>query len=130
GGGTGPATNLTRHEVQRPRPPHVAVMSTPASCAARRMVRPGSTRSVSWSGRMVSGTVMRAPGYHFPLDLLRAFGGIVAKILHVGPGGCRPRIRLLPRDLAGPAPARNGARALSGHARAPGEPPRSGRGRR
>ena len=41
GGGTVPATNLTRQEVQRPRPPQVAVMSTPAAWAALRMLVPG-----------------------------------------------------------------------------------------
>ena len=41
GGGAVPATNLIRHEVQRPRPPQVAVMSTPPACAALRMVVPG-----------------------------------------------------------------------------------------
>ena len=29
GGGTVPATNFTRHDVQRPRPPQIAVMSMP-----------------------------------------------------------------------------------------------------
>ena len=43
GGGTVPVTSFTRHEVQRPRPPQVAVMSTPPPCAAFRMVVPGST---------------------------------------------------------------------------------------
>src|SRR4030095_15905129 len=57
GGGTAPATNFTRHEVQRPRPPQVAVMSTPAACAARRMVVPGSTWSVRASGNRVRPTV-------------------------------------------------------------------------
>src|SRR5262245_7625110 len=42
GGGTGPATNFTRQDVQRPRPPHVAVMSTPAAWAAARMEAPGA----------------------------------------------------------------------------------------
>src|SRR2546425_13295238 len=40
GGGGTPARNLTRHEVQRPRPPHVAAMSTPPACAALRIVVP------------------------------------------------------------------------------------------
>ena len=31
GGGTAPATNFTRHDVHRPRPPHVAVTSRPAA---------------------------------------------------------------------------------------------------
>src|SRR5881296_2851505 len=34
GGGGRPARNLTRHAVHRPRPPHVAVMSTPPACLA------------------------------------------------------------------------------------------------
>ena len=46
GGGMVPATNFTRQDVQRPRPPQVAVMSTPAPCAALRTVTPGSTCSV------------------------------------------------------------------------------------
>src|SRR5207237_10022965 len=45
GGGIVPATNFTRHEVQRPRPPQVAVMSTPPSCAALRMLVPAATLS-------------------------------------------------------------------------------------
>src|SRR2546427_6821408 len=64
GGGGRPARNLTRHEVHRPRPPHVAVMSTPPACAALRIVVPGATLSVrrdatspgSW--RIVSATAM------------------------------------------------------------------------
>src|SRR5262245_55559399 len=64
GGGIVPETNFTRHEVHRPRPPHVAVMSTPPSWAARRMVEPGSTDSTTRSGRMISGMLMRASGYH------------------------------------------------------------------
>src|SRR5215510_14847383 len=43
GGGGRPARNLTRHDVHRPRPPHVAVMSMPAACAALRIVVPGET---------------------------------------------------------------------------------------
>src|SRR5215475_3648036 len=64
GGGIVPETNFTRHDVHRPRPPHVAVMSTPPSWAARRMVEPGSTESTTRSGRMVRGMPMRASGYH------------------------------------------------------------------
>ena len=45
GGGIGPATNFTRHDVQRPRPPQVAVMSTPAAWAALRIETPGVTGS-------------------------------------------------------------------------------------
>src|SRR2546427_9814862 len=66
GGGGRPARNLTRHEVHRPRPPHVAVMSTPPACAALRSVDPGAALSVrrdatspgSW--RIVSATAMAA----------------------------------------------------------------------
>src|SRR6185503_7234584 len=58
GGGTVPAVNLTRQEVQRPRPPQVAVMSTPAACAARSMVVPGATWRVRASGSTVSPTVV------------------------------------------------------------------------
>jgi hypothetical protein len=45
-GGGRPARNLTRHEVHRPRPPQVAVTSTPPACAAFRIVVPGATLSV------------------------------------------------------------------------------------
>src|SRR6266849_10833857 len=65
GGGMVPETNFTRQEVQRPRPPQVAVMSTPAAWPARRTVVPGSTWSVMRSGRMVRAMLMRAQGYHF-----------------------------------------------------------------
>src|SRR3989449_10740209 len=64
GGGGRPARNLTRHEVHRPRPPHVAVMSTPPACAALRIVVPGATLSVrrdatsTGSWRTVSATAM------------------------------------------------------------------------
>src|SRR4029450_10753154 len=46
GGGGSPTRNLTRHDVHRPRPPHVAVMSPPPACAALRIVVPGATVSV------------------------------------------------------------------------------------
>src|SRR5919201_188157 len=65
GGGTVPATNCTRQEVQRPRPPHVAVISTPPSCAALRIVVPAATLSSrrvpdsAGSVRMTSETVIR-----------------------------------------------------------------------
>src|SRR2546425_812919 len=64
GGGGGPARNLPGHEVPRPRPPHVAVMSTPPACAALRIVVPGATLSVrrdatsTGSWRTVSATAM------------------------------------------------------------------------
>src|SRR5262245_3410515 len=45
GGGVAPAMNLTRQDVHRPRPPHVAVMSTPAACAVLRMDVPGARES-------------------------------------------------------------------------------------
>src|SRR5512132_1696516 len=45
GGGIAPARNFTRHDVQRPRPPQVAVMSIDAACAARRIVVPGGRLS-------------------------------------------------------------------------------------
>src|SRR4029453_7693996 len=60
GGGAVPATSFTRHEVQRPRPPQVAVMSTPPPCAALRMVVPGLTARTGRPGRMVSGIAIRA----------------------------------------------------------------------
>jgi len=52
GGGTAPSMNFTRQEVHRPRPPQVAVMSTPAACAARRIVVPDTTSSVRPPGRI------------------------------------------------------------------------------
>src|SRR5688572_6748367 len=66
GGGTAPATNFTRHEVQRPRPPQVAVRSMPAAWAAARMLVAGgsaSSRRASaprGSVRIVSATAMPA----------------------------------------------------------------------
>src|SRR5262245_40872563 len=45
GGGTAPATNFTRQEVQRPRPPQVAVRSMPAAWAAARMLVAGGSDS-------------------------------------------------------------------------------------
>src|SRR5437867_2141725 len=65
GGGMVPETNFTRQDVQRPRPPQVAVISTPPAWPARRMVVPGSTWSVIRSGRTVRAMLMRAQGYHF-----------------------------------------------------------------
>src|SRR5437899_10858252 len=64
GGGGRPARNFTRHVVHRPRPPQVAVMSTPAACAALRIVVPGATVTVRrtaasrGSATKVSGTAM------------------------------------------------------------------------
>src|SRR5262249_62046215 len=64
GGGGRPARNLTRHDVHRPGPPHVAVMSMPAACAALRIVVPGATVTVRrpagsrGSATNVSGTAM------------------------------------------------------------------------
>src|SRR4051812_5772706 len=58
GGGMLPETNFTRQEVQRPRPPQVAVMSTPPAWAALRMVTLGSASRRRFSGRTMSGIVM------------------------------------------------------------------------
>ena len=72
GGGAVPATNLTRHDVQRPRPPQVAVMSTPAACAAFRMVVPGlmsRTRGTGQNGQGNGSCGRRIP--FFPLDFPR-----------------------------------------------------------
>ena len=66
GGGGVPARNFTRHDVQRPRPPQVAVTSMPPSCAARRMVVPAVTarsrrrEGSLGSGRTVSATATRS----------------------------------------------------------------------
>src|SRR5206468_6936028 len=72
GGGAVPA-NLIRQDVQRPRPPQVAVMSTPAAWAALRIVVPESTSRMRRSGRMVSAGLIRASEYHFGLDFPGAF---------------------------------------------------------
>src|SRR5207249_10875667 len=64
GGGTVPATNLTRQDVQRPRPPHVAVISMDAACAPFRIDVAGGSASVRrgagsrGSVRIVRGTAM------------------------------------------------------------------------
>src|SRR5215510_4073430 len=68
GGGGDPARNLIRHEVHRPRPPQVAVTSTPEACAAFRMVVPGATWRACRSGKIVSDGLIRGPQYHFALD--------------------------------------------------------------
>ena len=57
GGGTVPATTFTRQEVQRPRPPHVAVTSMAWAWATRRSEVPGAAATVRSSGRNVMGTV-------------------------------------------------------------------------
>src|SRR5204863_474611 len=84
GGGTAPATNLTRHEVQRPRPPQVAVMSTPPPWAALRIDVPGARSSVRrapgsrGSVRIVSATAMSShssgmlPPMEIDLDSMRS----------------------------------------------------------
>ena len=63
-GGTVPATNFTRHDVQRPRPPQTASTSMPCAWAARRIVVPGSTsrtrRAPGSRTTTVSATVMVA----------------------------------------------------------------------
>src|SRR3989442_12438653 len=59
GGGGKPARNLTRHEVHRPRPPQVAMMSTPPACAALRIVVPGATLSVRRSASPGAGRIVR-----------------------------------------------------------------------
>src|SRR4029434_4563030 len=64
GGGGRPARNLTRHDVQRPRPPHVAVTSTPPACAAFRMVVPDATLSRRLAGG--SAAPQRERGAHPP----------------------------------------------------------------
>src|SRR5205823_10539843 len=79
GGGIVPSMNLTRQEVQRPRPPQVAVTSTPPSCAAVRMLVPAamvSTRRGRASPgcvRMTSETgirrIVRAPALLRDLEL-------------------------------------------------------------
>src|SRR5438093_11684534 len=73
-GGGAPVRNLTRHDVQRPRPPHVAVMSTPPAWAALRIVAPaaavrlrrdagslGSTMIVSATAMVFHSSGMLAP---------------------------------------------------------------------
>ncbi len=64
GGGGSPTRNFTRQDVHRPRPPQVAVISTPPACAALRIVVPGATVKVRrdagsrGSATSVSGTAM------------------------------------------------------------------------
>ena len=54
GGGMSPETNLIRHDVQRPRPPQVAVMSTPPPCAEVENGRAGlDLEGEPGPGRMV-----------------------------------------------------------------------------
>src|SRR2546427_8110723 len=91
GGGGKPARNLTRHEVHRPRPPQVAMMSTPPACAALRIVVPGATLSVRRSAspgawRIVSATAMasHSSGMLAPMEIgvetlrrMAALGGVV-----------------------------------------------------
>src|SRR5262245_32208445 len=77
GGGGKPTRNFTRHEVHRPRPPHVAVTSTPPPCAALRIVVPGSTTSVRCdaapprSAMMVRATVIasHSSGMLAPMEI-------------------------------------------------------------
>ena len=77
GGGGRPARNFTRHDVHRPRPPHVAVTSTPPACAALRIVVPGATLSVRRDGaapepwRIVSATAMvpHSSGMLAPMEI-------------------------------------------------------------
>ena len=64
GGGAVPATNLTRQDVQRPRPPQVAVMSTPPPCAAFRMVVPGLMSRIARAGQDGQGNGHAGAGYH------------------------------------------------------------------
>ena len=76
--GIGPATNFTRHDVQRPRPPHVAVMSTPAAWAAVRIETPG-----------VRVSARRADGSCGSVRTVRR----TATSLDSTPGACRPARR-------------------------------------
>src|SRR5258708_5062699 len=73
GGGAVPATSLTRQEVQRPRPPQMALMSTPPACAALRMVVPGLVSRMRGPGRIVTEIVMRAQDIILFLDFPRVF---------------------------------------------------------
>ena len=57
GGGTLPLTILMRQLWHRPRPPHVAITSIPASCAALRNVCPGVTGIVRPTGSKVTARV-------------------------------------------------------------------------
>ena len=66
GGGAVRATTFTRQEVQRPRPPHVAVTSIPCPWATRSSELPGAAATVRASGRNVMGTV--ASGGGEPID--------------------------------------------------------------
>src|SRR2546427_11669866 len=66
GGGGTPVRNLTRQEVQRPRPPQVAEMSTPPACAALRIVVPAATARFRLdAGSSGSVTIVRATAMAF-----------------------------------------------------------------
>src|SRR4029077_2343059 len=125
GGGAVPATSLTRHEVHRPRPPQVAVMSTPEAWADFRIVVPGFVSRTWRPGRMVSGIAIPGAGYHFFLDFPRGFAD---SCLHSASGGVVAPVRRLSPPLVGSDAARDGARHLLGDARHAGQSPRPGRG--
>src|SRR5258705_11975658 len=74
GGGAVPATSLTRHELQRPRPPQIALMSTPPAWAAYRMVVPGLASGTRGHARMVSEIAMQAHDSILFFDFTRVFG--------------------------------------------------------
>jgi len=121
GGGGTPARNLTRHEVQRPRPPHVAAMSTPPACAALRIVVPmavvrlrhevgsfGSAMIVSATAMAFHSSGMLAP-MEIPVETLRRLarlGGFAwtdAELEAIRPGVQRlletlERLETLPLD--------------------------------
>src|SRR2546428_9712199 len=111
GGGGKPARNLTRHEVHRPRPPQVAMMSTPPACAALRIVVPGATLSVRRSAspgawRIVSATAMasHSSGMLAPMEIgvetlrrMAALGGFVWTGAELEP--VPPAVQRLPQML-------------------------------
>ncbi len=67
----GPETNLIRHEVQRPRPPHVDVISIPAVCAALRREVPGGVGTTVPPGSKVTETTGMTPlSYQYLLSSL------------------------------------------------------------
>src|SRR6185503_15340182 len=133
GGGAVPATSLTRHEVQRPRPPQIALMSTPPAWAAFRMVVPGLASRTRGPGRMVSEIAMRAQDSILFLDFTRVFADSYLLTRHMvwagtAPGGCVAQLHRLSPPLAGSDAPRDGARHLPGDARHAGQPARSSRG--
>src|SRR5689334_1654796 len=118
GGGIVPATNCTRHDVQRPRPPQVAVISTPPSCAALRIVVPTATlssrRVPDCAGfvRMTSETAIRRHCSAHPRGLRRDLELDAAGAFTLDGGRRRLRGQARGRDAAADERVAHGCDAL------------------